>query len=480
MDVLSGSSYGKIVTPEIGISDKATLNVRVGENALSSGSIRLTLIDADTFRVGMPAELRIAEVGVMGFDPETYVENFTNIVVGDRYKLTFVEAGVYDLALNKTERENVREKGGNQTEQGVAGALIDVGGFGSDTPMRGVADRINNLSQDPSRQREYFDALGALAPSGSDVTGTNAVSNTAQLFNAISGRFDGSFGRNFALNGVNNRGMSAGEKVVGKSAIWGQMLYNQANLKDRGSVRGFDSDSSGIALGFETNLNDNLKVGTGLSYTSTEVDVINKNNDINTYGWFGYGKYQFAKLFNETYASYGFSRYDETRNVAGSNVYAKYNSESLAVKSLIGTDFDFYGFYVTPKAGLQYMAILSDGFIDSVGQKVGDSSSDIITAVSEVKIEKGFKINETVDVLPNVKLGLSYDIKNDSNNSVVSLANGSSYTSYGMALKRTEFMSGLGAKFEIGDDVEVSVDYIGKFREDFTDNTGMITAKYKF
>lgn len=126
------------------------------------------------------------------------------------------------------------------------------------------------------------------------------------------------------------------------------------------------------------------------------------------------------------------------------------------------------------------MSVLSNSFIDSVGQRVGDTSSDIITAVSEVKIEKDFTYNQDVKIVPNLKIGTGYDMKNDNNNAIVGLSNGASYTSYGKALSRFEFSAGMGAKFEIKDNIEISLDYLGKFRTDYYDHTGMLTAKYKF
>ncbi len=85
---------------------------------------------------------------------------------------------------------------------------------------------------------------------------------------------------------------------------------------------------------------------------------------------------------------------------------------------------------------------------------------------------------------PTLKFGVNYDMKKDDNNTVVNIQNSistsSSYTSYGNALSRMELIGGFGVKFDLKNNIEFLADYNGKFREDYTDHTGMFTAKYKF
>lgn len=171
------------------------------------------------------------------------------------------------------------------------------------------------------------------------------------------------------------------------------------------------------------------------------------------------------------------------KTVAGVPVSAKYNSESFAIRSLVGKDYDLGGFFVTPKAGLQYVSILNEGYTDSVLQRVSGSSSDILTAVSEINVGKEL-VGENANVIPSLKLGVGYDMKNDKNNTVVDIQNSmstsSSYTSYGKALDRFELMAGAGVKFAMKNNTELSLDYTGRFRKDYDNHLGTVTFKYKF
>lgn len=60
------------------------------------------------------------------------------------------------------------------------------------------------------------------------------------------------------------------------------------------------------------------------------------------------------------------------------------------------------------------------------------------------------------------------------------LANGSAYAVDGEALDRFVMEFGVGVTAEVNSQVEFSLGYEGKFREDYQDHTGLLNAKYKF
>jgi len=60
------------------------------------------------------------------------------------------------------------------------------------------------------------------------------------------------------------------------------------------------------------------------------------------------------------------------------------------------------------------------------------------------------------------------------------LPNGSSYSVNGKALDRFGVEVGGNLTAEINDNVELSLGYEGKFREDYQDHSGLINFKYNF
>ena len=85
-----------------------------------------------------------------------------------------------------------------------------------------------------------------------------------------------------------------------------------------------------------------------------------------------------------------------------------------------------------------------------------------------------------MNIKPEARVAATYDLFNDDVNSVVILANGSAYQVNGEALDRFGMEFGAGVTAEVNDNVELSLSYEGKFREDYQDHTGLINAKYKF
>ncbi len=348
-NITSPTEYGKITTDTIMLSRDAILNLSITNNALQKGQkMRLNLISANNF-----------------VEDSDYGTNFKTIITGLRYKVDFISAGVYDLTHLKDAYDMAYDFGGTKTEAEVGRALIDTGYIGAGLPLQPIFNNLNELSKTNGKEREFVNALNSLAPDNNSLQ-VNATNGVNEVFKAISNRFDA--GKQYSS--MDNKGMASGEKSAGRSALWAQMLYNEANLKDRGSEKGFDGKSSGLALGFETEANEDLKIGFGLNYIDTEIDGFLRKNNVDTY------------FFSENSTSYGFSRYHESKTVASVPVSSKYNAESFAVRSLIGKDYDLGGFFITPKAGLQYVNIKNHGYIDSVLQKMSGSSSDILTALS--------------------------------------------------------------------------------------------------
>ena len=68
---------------------------------------------------------------------------------------------------------------------------------------------------------------------------------------------------------------------------------------------------------------------------------------------------------------------------------------------------------------------------------------------------------------------------NDKDTSVVRLANGTAYVVQGETLERFGVEAGAKLGMTVGN-VEMSLDYQGRFKKDYTDHTGLVNLKYNF
>ena len=295
-----------------------------------------------------------------------------------------------------------------------------------------------------------------------------------QVFGAVSTRLTG------GSISIGGEGMASGDNIFKRGAMWVQGLFNKSKLDNTSKAKGFDADSNGIAFGAEKFVTDDTKVGIGYAYTNTDIDGFMRSTDVDTHTAIVYGEYKPSNWYVNGIATYGWSDYEESKNVAGVGVKADYDVETFGLQAMTGYDMNINGLCITPENGLRYVHIKQDAYKDSADQRVSANDSDILTGVIGAKISKNFELSNGMNIKPEARIAATYDLFNDDVNSVVTLANGSAYAVEGEALDRFGMEFGAGVTAEVNDKVELSFGYEGKFREDYQDHTGLINAKYKF
>lgn len=309
-----------------------------------------------------------------------------------------------------------------------------------------------------------------------------AILNSGKLTVADGVVFNGNAGSvGGAVSTVDASGAAViGDNVFERVAMWIQGMFNRSELDDTAKTKGFDADSAGVAMGLEKRVNDQVKLGIGYAYTNTDIDGFMRSTDVDTHTAILYGEYKPSAWFVNGVVSYGWSDYSESKNVAGYNVNADYDATSLGLQAMTGYEMQVKGFNLTPEAGLRYVHTSQDAYTDTVDQRVSANDSDILTGVIGAKADREFTLENEMTLRPEVRVALTYDMFNDAGGSVVTLANGAAYRVDGEALDRFGVELGAGLTAEVNDNVELSLRYEGQFRDDYTDHTGLLNAKYKF
>lgn len=405
-----------------------------------------------------------------GFDGD-----FNNVKVSNnRYSFEKTEAGKFKVTGTATGEDIAKDAGGSINNAGTAAAWVDGDTFKAGTQAAAVASSLNELSQKAGSEQAYIDALTAVAPEVAPLVHKTQTETTNQIFGAVSSRLSGG-----SVASASN-GMSSGDSIFKRGAMWVQGLLNKSKLDDTSKAKGFDADSTGIAMGAEKYINDDVKAGIGYAYTNTDIDGFMRDTDVDTHTAMVYGEYKPSNWYVNGIATYSWSDYSEKKNVAGNQVKADYDVDTIGLQAMTGYDMQVKGFNLTPEAGLRYVHISQDSYKDSADQKVSANDADILTGVIGAKASKDFALENGMNLRPEARLAMTYDLMNDDNNSVVTLANGSAYQVNGEALDRFGIEFGAGLTADVNDNVELSVGYEGKFREDYQDHTGLFNAKYKF
>ena len=383
------------------------------------------------------------------------------------------EDGVYSV-VKKASDEIAASSGANSNQASTISAVTS--GTTGNATFDAAANSINDLMQssDKNDVKAATDAATALAPETAPMVQHTQTQTANQVFGAVGTRLTG------GSISTGGEGMSSGDNIFERASLWVQGLFNKSKLDDTASAKGFDADSNGIAMGAEKHINDNTKVGLGYAYTKTDIDGFMRSTDVDTHTAFVYGEYKPSNWYVNAIASYGWSDYSEDKNVLGVGVKSDYDAETFGLQAMTGYDMQMKNFGLTPEVGLRYVHISQDGYTDSAGQKVSSSDSDILTGVIGAKISKNFALENGMNLKPEARIAATYDLMNDDTSSVVTLANGSAYAVEGDALDRFGMEFGAGLTAEVNDNVELSLGYEGKFRQDYQDHTGLLNAKYNF
>ena len=449
-------SYGKIKADTINVSNTGTkLDLTLNSSVLAKDEAK---------------DFTILDGSVTG--------DFAELSENSRYKFEKIGNGVYKITGTATASDTAIEAGGTANNAGTATAWDSVS---LDNPSGSVQGQVANVLAELSNKtntaagkKAYVNALTAVAPEVAPMVQQTQSETANQVFGAVGTRLTGSSVSTGA------QGMSSGDNIFKRGAMWVQGMFNKSKLDDTSKAKGFDADSNGIAFGAEKYVNDDVKAGIGYAYTNTDIDGFMRSTDVDTHTAIVYGEYKPSNWYVNGIATYGWSDYSEDKNVAGVGVKADYDVETFGLQAMTGYDMNINGFGVTPEAGLRYVHIKQDAYKDSADQKISGNDSDILTGVIGAKVSKNFELSNGMNIKPEARIAATYDLMNDDVNSVVTLANGSAYAVEGEALDRFGMEFGAGVTAEVNDNVELSLGYEGKFREDYQDHTGLINAKYKF
>ena len=397
--------------------------------------------------------------------------NFTEELSNNRYSVQKNSDGKsYDITYIATASDIVSDAGGTASNTSTAEAWD--GMTAGNTTAKDVSAKLKDLSENDGKA--YVDALTAVAPEVAPMVQKTQTETANQVFGAVSTRLTG------GSVSTGGEGMSSGDNIFERAAMWVQGLFNKSKLDDTSKSYGFDADSSGVAMGAEKYVTEDTKVGLGYAYTNTDIDGFMRSTDVDTHTAFVYGEYKPSNWYVNGIMSYGWSDYSENKNVSGIGVKADYDAETFGLQAMTGYDMQVKGFGLTPEVGLRYVHISQDGYTDSADQKVSSSDSDILTGVIGAKVSKTWTLENGMNIKPEARIAATYDLMNDDFNSVVTLANGSAYMVEGDALDRFGMEFGAGVTAELNDNVEFALGYEGKFREDYQDHTGLVNLKYKF
>ena len=442
----------------------SNLSVKVNKTAIANNVVNNGATLNMVFDTGFEGEYQLV-TGSLDKEFEGYNNNAL-------YNIASSKNGTYQIS-KKTAQEISEAVSATQNEANVIAALTAQSDTGN-AKANIIANSVNDALQSGNKAEiaAAKEAASALAPDVAPVVSQTETTVANQIYSAIGTRLSG---------GINNanQGISSGD-MLDDAAVWVQGLYNKSKLNNTSKAYGYDADTYGAAFGLEKYVTKATKLGAGYAYNSTDIDGHNRDTDVHTNTLFAYGEYKPNNWFVNGIMSYGWSDYKEKKHSVV-DVKSKYDVDTFGLQAMTGYDINLpQAFTLTPEAGVRYAHVDQDSYTDDAGQSVKSHKGNIWTGVAGAKLSKAFAADNGMIFKPELRLAATYDLKNDKGNTLVTLANGTSYSVQGTALKRFGVEVGAGVTADLSDNVELSMGYEGRFRSHYQDHTGLINAKYKF
>ncbi len=391
--------------------------------------------------------------------------------INDRY--TIVDTGMTgadnDFIITSSKSAADVVTGAGASESVAAAANFWDAATGSDNAtVKALSASLNTLSQ--SDAKAYAEVLETLGPDINGLTQSVATETFNVINDAITSRLTG---------GSSN--MPSGSHDGNMGSVWVQGLYNFAEMDDTNKARGFDGSTYGFAIGAEMQANEATKVGLAYAYTFTDLDGHNTTTEVDGNTFLGYAEYKPYDFFVNGIISYGMGSYDQNKNVSGTRVNADYDADTFVFQVKLGQDFMVSpNVTITPDFGIRYMNVDTDSYTDTAGQTVSTDALDAFTAMVGARMQSEHEY-ASFTLIPEVSLGVSYDMFSDGAVSMVELAGvAGSYRTEGEALDELAFNFGVGLTTEFANAIELSVNYDGQFRSDYYNHTGMVKVQYNF
>ena len=469
---------------KVDVSGTLTLDGGIsGEGSTSfADNTKLNITENTTF--GEDVAITIGEnteLGLIVDSGEESAEFDTSKLLGEN-GFTLADNALYNAIVGDDEKVTMEQKpadeaaaslglSGSQAEA-VLGAIS--GGSSDNANFNSFREALNQhlQSADKAQVSNGTGAADLLTADANPVIRSVETGIHNMVFSAVSDELNGT-------SAAMAEGKSSGDAFKQVKA-WVRALFSHSDHESTSKASGFDTNSDGVAMGIDKQLDNRTKVGLGYAYSSTDISSGIRDTDVDTHTAFVYGQYKPANWYINTVVAYNWSDYSEKKAALGFNANADYDVESWAVQSLYGYEMQLNGYDVTPEAGLRYAHISQDGYTDALGTSVAANDSDILTAIVGAKVAKDYALDSDTIIRPELRAAVTYDLVDDANNSNVVLANGVAYRVNGEKLNRLGFELGAKVATDVSDNWEISLAYEGGFREDYQNHTGMLNAKYKF
>ena len=275
----------------------------------------------------------------------------------------------------------------------------------------------------------------------------------------------------------------------GREKIHAQVLAGQTR-RDQSSETsaGFDSTQKGISVGFYKKQNETTAWGMYLGYTEKDIDftglpmVFADWENQNTWHIGGYISKRWDNWILSNTLTYRSTDHDTFRAQVGGDARASFDSWAITndirlgyVMKEIGEDSNWQ---IIPEVGLNVGHINRGGYTEANGFTYGDYSNTVVESVVGIRFKAEYLRDDGSTFVPQLRLAWIHILSGE--DITIDQTWGSDTKWFTETLDRDYFVADIGMSLYKFNNMDISLNYSGRFSDNSTSHGGWIRLQWEF
>lgn len=282
-------------------------------------------------------------------------------------------------------------------------------------------------------------------------------------------------------------------RKAGTTRTWGSAIAQFDSIDSGSSTNGYDYNAWGAAVGVDHAFTKNTVVGVAFGCTWGENEPENGTDfydggsidqDARMIGIYGVHKFQTKGLMNDVklsaFAAYGWFENDSTRSSlkAPGTATAEWDSEAWVLSASLSRDITTdSGVVFTPYVGVEYTKAGMDDFTEKGRVTTADYTAD--EDYSNLAVKLGVAVSKTYGkVTPYANIAFISDV--DRSAAKVTATGRETITGKSALPGRNGFEIGVGATWQLSDNLDVNAGYSAEIRDKATEHNARVGIGYTF
>lgn len=300
-------------------------------------------------------------------------------------------------------------------------------------------------------------------------------------------------GRSFINSGYDRTGLASGNGHFDDN-FWVRGFAQMAEQDDRGGISGYEADTYGATIGYDTATGPDSRLGLAFGYAVTDVDgksLAANATQINSYQLTLYGDYTPGNFYFEGYAGYALNDVEIQSSLTFGGLNREYRGDYISNQYSAGFEMGYdvpfsSSTRIVPYAGFQYYLVTGDTIelrnSGGFDQNVELDNVSVGMGSLGLRLETEFGMGGGAVLEPSIHGAYLYDFFGDEVEASSTYTNGgAAYSVEGAEVEQSAFNVGGAMTFRTASGLmEWSVSYDAEFKDDYASHTGVVNATFKF